>query len=115
VTGIKRDATQANFSARIEGLNQAQQTEQRRFQDKWEMARDDREREQIRLEHEDTLAKLAQEKDLAQQQIGAAGAAAGRSRAWELEDRDWQTNREDFLFQRNLPFQLSEYGLDAFE
>lgn len=113
--GIKRDATQANFAARIEGLNQAQALEQRRYQDKWNMAQDDRERQQVQLEHEDRMAALAQEKELAQASAAAAGAAAARNRQWELEDRDAAWQREDFLYQRDLPFRLEDYAYQGAE
>lgn len=100
------EAAKENYGARIEGINQAQALTQRKYQDKWNAATDATQRYQIQQQYELEMKKMEQEKELAQQQISAAGAAAGRSRNWQLEDQAAQWKREDELYQRDLPIEL---------
>lgn len=114
VGSIRQAATTENFKAKLQGLEQAQATISRNFQDRWNKATDATQRLQIEKEYDAAMKKIDADKELAQQSINAAGAAAGRGRAWELEDREAQWAREDMLYQRDLPLLLTQMSLGSY-
>jgi len=59
------------------------------------------------------MKKIEADKEMAQQQINASAAAGGASRSFEREMFDLRNQRADFEYQRDLPFQLMQYGMGA--
>lgn len=113
VAGIRNEATQANFGARLQGLNQAQTMIQRQYEDRWNKAKNDTDRYRIEQEYDAQMKKIEADKEMAQQQINASAAAGGAARGFEREMFDLRNQRADFEYQRDLPFQLMQYGMGA--
>lgn len=111
ISGIRNTATQANFAAKQQNLDRQLQEKTLALQDQWKRAENDTQRYAIEQEME--RLRVSGEQALAQLQASAsAGAAgAGRARGWELEDRADQRAYEQSIYERDLPFLLSNYEL----
>lgn len=119
---IRSQAAEGNFKARLQGLEQAQATINRTYQDAWNKAENETQRLQIEKQWQAEMAKIAsqeklardemaQQRELAEAAAAAAGAARGQGRAWDLEDRQAQWDRDDFLYQRDLPERLLGWSM----
>lgn len=111
---IKFQAATENFKSRLTGLDQAQSTVQREYQDKWNAATNATQRYQVDQEFKAKMAEINSQKELAQQQIAASAGAAGRGRGWDLEDRADQRAYEQSIYERELPFRLFQYQMGQF-
>ena len=86
---------------------------QRQYEDRWNKAKNDTDRYRIEQEYDAAMKKIEADKEMAQQQINASAAAGGASRSFEREMFDLRNQRADFEYQRDLPFQLMQYGMGA--
>lgn len=124
VTGIKREATLQNHAARVQGLQAGlAEVANRRARD-IARAENDTQREAIARRYEAEMADIQARLQISQnelsqqerlQQEANAAAARGGSAAWdrELQMFNLRNERSDFEYNRDLPFQLYQYGQQA--
>lgn len=101
--GIDFQAATENAKSKIQGLQAAQDTIQRKYQDAWNKATDATQRAGIEAQMKAAMAKLQAEKDIAQKQADAERISGAAGRAFSEHMFDRTNERNDYEYQRDLP------------